>query len=107
MKQILYVPLKNREITIEFLEKTKFGEPSAWLMLSDESSIEITQEEHRYYSIRHHCNESDFENDVYPKTLGVISECVANTKKELEFMLMTILKRLAKENIFVIQKKRP
>lgn len=63
---------------------TAFGEPQAWVYLKDGTSLEITHEEEglpddkQYYSIRLHCSEEDFENDLYHKTMGVIDSYVGD-----------------------------
>lgn len=60
--------------------ETEYGEPQLWLYLSDGTSIEITQEqegipeEDYYFSVRHHCNDEDFDNGIYHGTCGVIDE---------------------------------
>lgn len=74
-------PLANSKHVITFDSETAHGEPQAWVYLKDGSSIEITHEEYglepneQYFSLRHHCSEEDFENDVYHSTMGVIDEC--------------------------------
>ena len=74
-------PLANSKHVITFDSETAHGEPQAWIYLKDGSSIEITHEEYcldpneQYFSLRHHCSEEDFENDVYHSTMGVIDEC--------------------------------
>ena len=64
--------------------------------MSDGTSIEITQEQEGLkeddylFSVRHHCNDKDYDNDVYHGTCGVIDqfyfdelwcvqECLKNT----------------------------
>lgn len=66
---------------ILFDDHTALGEPCAWIYLKDKTSVEITHEESgldlkdQYFSVRHHCSEEDFENDVYHSTMGVIEQC--------------------------------
>lgn len=63
-----------------FESETEYGEPQIWIYLNDGTSIEITHEEYgldkseQYYSARLHCSESDFENDMYHSTMGVIAQ---------------------------------
>ena len=68
------------DMKIEFSTETEYGEPQAWLYIENGESVEITYEKNGlkpskyFYSIRKHCNEEDFENDVYHKTMGVIED---------------------------------
>jgi len=81
MPEIIITDSDGTDHKIEFLDETEYGEPQAWVYLKDGSSIETTHEEYglepneQYFSLRHHCSEEDFENDVYLSTMGVIDEC--------------------------------
>lgn len=80
---------------MEFDCETAYGEPQGWIYLKDGSSLEITFESNgllapeRYYSLRHHCSEKDFENDVYHSTMGIIEEC-SGSLSEISPMLARI-----------------
>ena len=73
--------IKVGDFQLHFHEETEHGEPQAWLTLKDGSSIEVTHEEYtfkpedRYFSLRHHCPDEDFENGAYHDTMGVIEQC--------------------------------
>ena len=62
----------------EFNSETGYGEPQHWVTLPKDRSLEIVYEEtgdgKRYYSWRVHCNEQEFEDDVFHSTMGVIAE---------------------------------
>ena len=65
----------------EFNFETGYGEPQHWVTLPYDRSLEITYEEtgddNRYYSWRIHCNEEEFDNDVFSSTNGVMDEDVS------------------------------
>lgn len=71
----------GEDYVVSLLSETEYGEPQGWIYLNDDTSLEITHEEYgldlkdQYFSLRLHCSESDFENDVYHKTMGVIEQC--------------------------------
>ena len=71
----------GKDYAISFDDETALGEPQAWIYFKDGSSAEITHEENglepekQYFSLRHHCSEEDFDNDVYHETMGVIEDC--------------------------------
>jgi len=70
--------------------ETELGEPQIWLYLSDGTSIEVTQEQDGlaekdyFFSVRHHCSDDDFDNDLYHSTCGEINRAVCNTLDELQ-----------------------
>ena len=59
---------------------TALGEPQWWLYLDSGRSIEITFESdglpdhRRYYSIRLHCSDIEFDDDKFRETCGVIDQ---------------------------------
>lgn len=61
-------------------DETEYGEPQAWYHLADGTSLEVCHEENgiakarQYYSLRRHCTEQDFDDDVYADTCGVIEQ---------------------------------
>lgn len=65
----------------EFNSETGFGEPQHWMTLPYDRSLEIvyedTGDDKRYYSWRVHCNESEFQNDDFHSTMGVMDENVS------------------------------
>lgn len=73
MKNVMNQMMKNES-------ETALGEPQYWIYLTDGRSIEITLEsdglavEDQYYSIRLHCSDTDFDNDTYHSTCGVIDQ---------------------------------
>ena len=70
----------------EFNSETGYGEPQHWMTLPYDRSLEIVYEEtgddHRYYSWRVHCNEKEFENDLFHKTMGVMD---SNSSEDMSF----------------------
>ena len=76
--------------------ETPLGEPQAWINLGDNTSLEITHEENllapenQHFSLRHHCREEDFENDVYHSTMGTIEECSGGLS-DIEPMLVRLI----------------
>ena len=82
------------DVNIDFSTETEYGEPQAWLYIENGESVEITYEKNGlrpseyFYSIRRHCNEEDFENDVYRKTMGVIESYNCNDIKTLKEIVM-------------------
>lgn len=93
--------------TYEFTDETALGEPTAWIYLTDKSSIEVTHEEcglkEPFYSIRHHC--SDEEEEIYHKTCGVINVFCTDNISEAEKLLSDYLKIISKQKIYAIKKK--
>ena len=67
-----------RDVCIVEPDETEYGEKVVWLYLTDGTSIEACHETYGldkdfyYYSVRRHCSEEDFDNDVYHETMGVI-----------------------------------
>lgn len=61
---------------------TALGEPQWWIYLSSGRSIEITFESdglpdrRRYYSIRLHCSDTEFDDDKFRGTCGVVDQDV-------------------------------
>lgn len=57
---------------------TEYGEPQAWLNLKNGRCIEVTSEQEglpenkRFFSVRLHCSEKEYENGAYRESLGVI-----------------------------------
>lgn len=78
----------------EFNSETGFGEPQHWMTLPYDRSLEIVYEEtgddKRYYSWRVHCNETEFDNDDFHGTMGVMD---MNFSDDLEFD--TIMNKLS------------
>lgn len=89
-KQVLYdkTCYKN-EILSKIIEDIKsqlikakscidFGEPQAWIYLSNGRSLEITHEEEglqledQYYSWRVHCSDKEYDNNCFKATNGII-----------------------------------
>lgn len=70
----------------EFNSETGYGEPQHWMALPYDRSLEIVYEEtgddNRYYSWRVHCNETEFDNDDFHSTMGVIDQ---NNSDDLNF----------------------
>ena len=70
----------------EFNSETGFGEPQHWMKLPYDRSLEIVYEEtgddDRYYSWRVHCNGTEFDNDDFHSTMGVMDE---NYSDDLHF----------------------
>ena len=70
----------------EFNSETGYGEPQHWMALPYGRSLEIVYEEtgddYRYYSWWVHCNETEFDNDDFHSTMGVIDE---NNSEDMEF----------------------
>ncbi len=66
----------------EFNSETGYGEPQHWVTLPYDRSLEIvyedTGDDNRYYSWRVHCNNEEFDNDVFHSTMGVMDESAAN-----------------------------
>lgn len=85
--------VKNFKSLINF--ETEFGEPQVWVYLNNDMSVEITHEEYglsfseQYYSLRLHCSEEDFENDIYHSTMGVIYQTIGD-----EEFVMSILNNI-------------
>jgi len=84
---------------VSFDSYTSLYEPQAWIYLKDKTSVEITHEESgldlkdQYFSVRHHCSEEDFENDVYHSTMGVIEQCSGGLAS-----IAGMLERIVKES---------
>ena len=59
-----------------FDDETMYCEPSFWMQLQHGRYLEIvyedTGDDDRYYSWRVHCNEKEFDDDIFHETLGVI-----------------------------------
>lgn len=95
----------NQKITIDMNETTALNEPVGWLILSDETSIEICHEEEGYkvpfYSVRRHCSETDFDNEKYATTCGIIESYVCNNLYEVINKLTELLTTLQKQNISI------
>lgn len=70
----------------EFNSETGYGEPQHWMTLPYDRSLEIVYEEtgddNRYYSWRVHCNETEFDNDDFHRTMGIIDQ---NNSDDLYF----------------------
>ena len=70
----------------EFNSETGYGEPQHWMTLPYDRSLEIVYEEtgddKRYYSWKVHCNETEFDNDDFHGTIGVMDE---SNSENLEF----------------------
>jgi hypothetical protein len=67
------------------LNKNSYGESQAWLEIDKNRSIEITHEKEglpkneEFYSLRLHCNNEEYDNDKFNKTMGIID--IYNTEK--------------------------
>lgn len=78
--RLSFVTIDGKEYILPFDSCTAFGEPQAWVYLKDGTSLEITHEEEglsddkQYYSLRLHCSDEDFDNDVYRGTMGIIDQ---------------------------------
>ena len=96
-------------IRLQVNDETAFGEPSIWLSLSDDTSIEITHEEEslsedkQFFSIRRHCSEADFDAGKYKKTVGCIEQIVTTNSdiNELITTLSEYFTELAKKRIHI------
>lgn len=75
--------MEKEEILKELMKiadstESEYGEPQLWLYLESGRSIEITLEsycipkEKQFFSIRLHCSDDEFDDDVYKKTCGII-----------------------------------
>lgn len=66
----------------EFNSETGYGEPQHWMTLPWNRSLEIVYEEtgddNRYYSWRVHCNEKEFDNDLFHSTMGIIDQNISD-----------------------------
>ena len=66
----------------EFNSETVYGEPQHWITLPYDRSLEIvyedTGDDNRYYSWRVHCNEREFDNDVFHSTMGIMDQSNSN-----------------------------
>lgn len=88
--------------TFEWNSETEYGEPQAWYYLKDGTTIEVCHEEYgierdkQFYSLRRHCSEEDFENDVYRDTCGVIEEYNGNSDY-IEMMLKKLITKKQEE----------
>lgn len=77
----------TNECAVDFTE-TEYGEEQAWIYLSDDTSIEVCHEtngldkEYYFYSVRRHCSDEDFDNDVYHCTMGIIDQAMFDTMEE-------------------------
>ena len=95
MKEFI-ITIKGKDYVSD--DETELGEPSLTLELSDSTSIEITHEEDgldtkdQFFSVRHHCSEEDFDNDIYHATLGVIDQYVVDTEEEVEDLIEFLIK---------------
>ena len=62
----------------DFNSETGYGEPQHWMTLPYDRSLEIVYEEigddNRYYSWRVHCNEIEFDNDIFHGTMGIMDQ---------------------------------
>lgn len=67
---------------IRFNSETGLGEPQHWMAMPYDRSLEIVYEEaendNRFYSWRIHCNEEEFDNDLFHGTLGVIDQRISD-----------------------------
>ena len=69
-----FISLSNSE--------TEYGEPQLWIYLDNGRSVEITHEEYnlpedkQFYSVRLHCSEKEFDDDIFYATCGVIDYSV-------------------------------
>lgn len=92
--------IKISDILKELSENDNgFGEPQAWIELSDGRSVEITEERDMlpkdayYYSIRLHCSNDEFDNDDFHGTCGVVESLNSSDKniEELQRLLNNLL----------------
>lgn len=69
-----------KEQILERKNTTSYGEPQAWVPLSNGRAIEVTLEQEglaeseHFYSVRLHCSEAEYENKDYHRTNGVIDQ---------------------------------
>lgn len=83
------IPLSHETQMIQVNSHTKYNEPQIWITFSDNTRLEITQEQNGlkeydwYYTVRHHCTKEDFNAGKYEKTLGVMSSFKYATEKDL------------------------
>ena len=81
-------------------DETSLGEPSLTILLSDNTSIEVTHEEdglseeEQYFSIRHHCSDEDFNEHYYHSTMGIIEQYVATTTEETENIINLMMSKI-------------
>jgi hypothetical protein len=94
MEQKKYTTPKHFSLfgqTVHFNDFTEYGEPRAWMILSDGSSIEVCYEcynvDKPFYSIRRHCNENDFDQNKYHDTCGVMEQCVVEDMAQMTLVL--------------------
>lgn len=87
--------------------QTYLGEPQWRIYLESGRSVEITYETaglalaDRYCSVRLHCTEEEFDNDIYHSTLGVIDkDCTQNINDRSEDELFDEAAAIA-ENLIV------
>lgn len=57
--------------------ETEYGEPQYWIYLKSGRSIEITEE--HFYSVRLHCSYTEFDDDNFHSTCGVIDQETADS----------------------------
>ena len=98
------------ETAIENFSKngeTEYGEPQIWIPLSDGTSLEITHEMNglkpsmQFITMRHHCNESDFDEATYGDTNGIIASFKYADNKQLCNGLTIFLTNMSKKGICV------
>lgn len=78
---------------------TSYGEPQAWVSLSNGRSIEVTLEQEGlaepeyYYSVRLHCSEREYENNDYYSTNGVIDQYASSgsTLDEIDKLVLAAI----------------
>ena len=72
--------------------ETGYGEPQAFIEADNDRSIEIVQEmeglcENEYfYSLRLHCNETEFDNDNFHGTCGIVDMYNTNSLSDEELL---------------------
>lgn len=83
--------------------ETEYGEPQVWICLKSGRSMEITHEmngldeDSWYYSIRLHCSEKEFDDDIYHSTMGVIDTMCVNQNFDYMYEALIILMTNYKE----------
>ena len=96
-------------ITLCKNSETEYGEPQIWISFSDGTSLEITHETNglrerdQFISMRHNCNEDDFENEVYKDTNGIISSFVYANVLHLIDGISIFLTNMYKKNITIME----
>lgn len=82
--------------------ETEYGEPQAWYYMQDGTTIEVCYEQeglspsNYFYSLRRHCTEKDFENDIFHGTMGVM-ESYSGSAEQIAEILNRYLVQIGEE----------